>query len=369
MLFKSLRAAAVALVLGSGVIVAGTVALTTAAEAAARPPVAKFLNEAIRAAGGGNFGAARSAVSQAEGVSGLTSGDRAAIDQVKNYIAQKSGAGGAGGCAGLYLKQDYHGVIALGHRGGTDAQCMQLVAQSYYLTHDYRSCTNYIRNNFGSGAGEQILQLQQRCAYEVGDNESQRLALEQLVARTNKTEYWNQLLEAAQGTKGLKDHDTLDIYRLKLLTGTLTKPADYTLLAQLALQMGFAAEAQAVIQKAMDAKLLTDERTVRLMNMAKGQAGANAAKAAQIQATGNGDALVKLGEDAWGQNRSDDALKFVQAGIDKGVTDKSNAQIRLGMAYLGGKKKDQAIHAFAQADGDAKTKVIGHLWEIFARTH
>src|SRR5262249_14336978 len=154
--------------------------------------------------------------------------------------------------------------------------------------------------------------------------ESQRLALEQLVLRTNKPEYWNQLLQAAQGTKGLKDHDTLDIYRLMLLTGTLTKPADYTLLAQLALQMGFAAEAQNVIQKAMDAKILTDDRTMRLMNMAKGQAGANAAKAAQIQASGNGDALVKLGEDAWGQNRFDDALKLIQAGIAKGVTDKSN---------------------------------------------
>jgi hypothetical protein len=369
MLFKSLRAAGLALLLGSGLVVGGTVALTTTAEAAARPAVAKFLNEAIRAAGAGNYSAARGAVSQAEGVSGLTSGDRAAIDQVKNYISQKSGASGGGGCAGLYLKNDYRGVIALGHKGGLDAQCMQLVAQSYYLTRDFRGCTNFIRNNFGSGAGEQILQLQQRCAYEAGDNESQRLALEQLVLRTNKSEYWNQLLQAAQGTKGLKDHDTLDIYRLMLLTGTLTKPADYTLLAQLALQMGFAAEAQNVIQKAMDAKLLTDERTMRLMNMAKGQAAANAAAVQKIQATGNGDALVKLGEDAWGQNRFDDALRLVQAGIAKGVNDKSNAQIRLGMAYLGGKKKEQAIRAFTEADGDAKTKVIARLWEIYARTH
>jgi tetratricopeptide (TPR) repeat protein len=234
---------------------------------------------------------------------------------------------------------------------------------------DFRSCANYIHENFGSGAGEQLLQLQQRCAYEAGDNEGQRTALEALVQRTNKPEYWTQLLQTAQGTKGLKDHDTLDIYRLKLLTGSLTKKDDYTLLAQLALQMGFAAEAQAVIQKGMDAKLLNDDRTVRLMNMAKGQAATNAANAQRTQATGNGDALVKLGEDAWGQNRFDDALKFVQAGIAKGVNDKSNAQIRLGMAYLGGKQKDQAIRAFSQADGDTKTKVIAHLWEIYARTH
>jgi len=361
MLSKSLRAACLALLLGTGVVVGGTAALTSAAEAAARPAVGKLLNEAIRAAGAGNYAAARSAVSQAEAVGGLTPGDRAAIDQVKTYIAQKSGAGGAGGCAGLYLKGDYRGVVAM---HGRDAQCMQLTAQAYYLMHDFESCTRYIRDNFGSGAGEQLLTLQMRCAYESQDNEGMRTALEQLVARTNKPDYWNQLLNTAQGTKGLKDHDTLD-----MLTGTLTKKDDYTLLAQLALQLGFAAEAQSVIQKGIDAKLLNDERTMRLMNMAKGQAAANAANAARIQSAGNGDALVKLGEDAWGQGRYDDALKYIQAGIAKGVTDKSNAQIRLGMAYLGGKKKDQAIRAFAQADGDAKTKVIAHLWEIYARTH
>jgi hypothetical protein len=365
MLFKSMRAAAAAFLIGSATLAAATISLTAPAEAAARASVAKFLNEAIHAAAAGNLGGARSAVAEAEGVSGLTSGDHEAIDQVKNYIAQKSGSGGGGGCAGLYLKGDYHGVIS---SGGGDAQCSQLKAQAYYLLHDFHGCTNYIRNNFGGGASEQILQLEQRCAYESGDNEGQRIALEQLVQRTNKPEYWSSLLQAAEGTKGLSDHQTLDVYRLKLLTGTLKGADDYMLLAQLALQMGFGAESQSVIQKGVQAKLLAGDRVNRLLGMAGSQAAANAAKAG-ASANGSGDAMVKLGEDLWGQGKAQDAVKMVQQGIAKGVTDKANAQTRLGQAYLGAGQKDQAVHAFANADGDPKAKVIAHLWEIYARTH
>ncbi len=366
MFSNSLRAAAAAFFLGTAAFAVSTVTMTVPVEAAARAAVGRLLNEAIHQAGAGNFSAARAAVAQAEGQSGLTPGDRAAIDQVKTYISQKSGAGGGGGCAGLYLKNDYRGVIAL---HGRDAQCMQLTAQAYYLMHDYKGCTDYVRNNFGSSAGEQILQLQQRCAYEAGDNEGQRTALELLVQRTNKPEYWSQLLQASEGTKGLSDHQTLDIYRLKLLTGTIKGADEYMLLAQLALQLGFAAESQAVVQKGIDAKLLTGDRVNRLLNMAKGQAAANASTAQKMMATANGDALVKMGEDAWGQGRFPDALKLIQQGMAKGATDHANALIRLGMAQLSGGQKEQAAHTFAKADGDPKQKVIAHLWEIYARTH
>lgn len=366
MLSRSIRAAAAALLIGSAGVAVTTVALTVPAEAAARASVAKFLNEAIRAAGAGNFGAAKSAVSQAESVGGLTEGDRAAIDQVKSYIAQKSGSGGAGGCAGLYLKGDYRGVIAA---SGGDSQCMQLKAQSYYLMRDFSGCTRFIRNNFGNGAGEQILTLQMRCAYETQDNDSMRSALEQLVLRTNKPEYWKQLLSTAEGSKGLSDHATLDIYRLKMMTGTLAGADQYMLLAQLALQMGFGAESQSVIQKGIQAKLLSGDRINRLSAMAGQTAAANNAKAAQTAASGNGDALVKLGEDLVGQGKAADGLKDIQAGIAKGVSDKANAQIRLGQAYLAAGEKPQAIRAFTEAQNDPKAKIVAHIWEIYARTH
>ena len=269
MFAKSFRAAAAAFVLGTAALAAGTVGFTVSAEAAARPAVGKLLNEAVRQASAGNVSAARASVAAAEAVGGLTPGDHAAIDQVKQYINAKSSAGGGGGIAGEYRAGHYSAVIAAGQRGGLGADDMVLVAQAYYLTHDFGGCSRYIRNNL-SGGGENILQMLQRCAYENQDNDGQRYALEQLVQRTNKAEYWSQLLDTAAGTKGLSDHGTLDVYRLKLLTGSLVKAEDYNLLAQLALQLGFASESVAVINKATAAKLQLGARTGALVAMANG---------------------------------------------------------------------------------------------------
>ncbi len=70
----------------------------------------------------------------------------------------------------------------------------------------------------------------------------------------------------------MSDHQTLDIYRIKFLTGSMMGPtaaADYETLATLAIQFGFDSEAQNVIQKGMASKLLTGDRDNRLLSRAK----------------------------------------------------------------------------------------------------
>ena len=380
MLSKTIRATATAFALGTAALVAGSALLTAPAEAAVRSAIGKPLNEAKSLAASGNYSAALARVSAAEAVGSLTPEERSVISAMRQYIEVKSGTGALGVKAKFandYNARRFRDAIADGEllrkNGELDGSSMQIIAQAYYQLGDYRGCSHYIMSNFGSGAGEGVLQLQMRCAYESQDNDSMRTALETLVARTNKPEYWGQLLSTAQSTKGLSDHQTLDIYRLRLLTNTVSKPDDYNLLAQLALQLGFAAEAQAVVEKGIAAKVLTGDRTTRLLTMAKGQAGSNAAKAAAALAAANaapnGDALVKLGEDTWGQGRYPDAVKLIQAGIQKGPTDRDNALIRLGVAYFSAGQKDQAVRSFEKADGDPKQKIIAHLWTIFARTH
>ena len=380
MLFKTFRAAATAFALGTAAVAVAGVCSTVPAQAAVRSAVGKPLNEARALAASGNYSAALARVNAAEAVGGLTAEERSVVSQMRQYIEIKSGSGALGVKAKFandYNARRYRDVINDGEllrkNGVLDGNSMQVIAQAYYLLGDYRGCSHYIMSNFGSGAGEGVLQLQMRCAYESQDNESMRTALETLVARTNKPEYWTQLLNTAQGTKGLSDHQTLDIYRLKLLTNTVTKSDDYNLLAQLALQLGFAAVAQAVVEKGVAAKVLTGDRTARLMTMAKNQSTTNAgnyAKAlAAANAAANGDALVKLGEDTWGQGRYPDAIKLIQAGIAKGAADKDNALIRLGVAYLSAGQKEQAIRTFEKADGNPSQKVVAHLWTIYARTH
>jgi hypothetical protein len=212
-----------------------------------------------------------------------------------------------------------------------------------------------------------------RCAYDGGDAATQRAALETLVAHTGKPEWWNDLLKLSEQAQGMRDHDTLDIYRLKLLTGTIAGKDEYTLLASLALQLGFPAEAQAVLEKGQAAKVLTDDRTNKLLALAKSQAGADQANMAKNIATATaapqGDALVKIGEDQWGSGKAKDAVGTVQAGMKKPLADQSNAQIRLGQAYLGAGQKAEAVKAFGAVKGAAgdKSVMIAHLWSLYAR--
>ena len=52
-------------------------------------------------------------------------------------------------------------------------------------------------------SSETALQLQARCAYETGDEATQRAALEQLVARNPKPEYWSDLLKLGERARGI----------------------------------------------------------------------------------------------------------------------------------------------------------------------
>ncbi len=390
MTVRTLRAVATALLLGAATIGAAVVLVGPAQAAAVSAKVGTALKEALSLAGTGNYKGAMAKVNEAEAVPNKTADDNAMISQTKQYIGVKSGDASIGGAAGAkakfandYNARKYKDVIddadLLRKNNALDASSQQIIAQAYYMSGDKAGCVKYIKNNFSS-PGDTTLQLLMRCAYDAGDDATQRSALETLVAHTGKPEYWSNLLKLSEHASGMRDHDTLDIYRLKLLTGTIADDKDpkitkdnYITLAQLSVQLGFPAEAQSVLEKGQAAKVLNDDRSNRLLTLAKTQAGANAANAAKTLATAQaapqGDALVKIGEDQWGQGKAKDAIATIQDGLKKPLTDKSNAQIRLGMAYLGAGQKADAVKAFDAVKGPAGDKgaMIAHLWSLYAR--
>ncbi len=367
---NAFRAAFSALFLGAAVLTAAV----SPADAAVRAAVGKPLQEAQSLAAAGNYPAAMAKINQAASVGGLTGEESRVIAQMKAYVSSKSNStGGKGKLSADYRAGHWSAVIADADsmRGQLDANDMAAVATAYYKMGNFPGCVRYIRTHFGNSATDTVLKIQMACAFSAGDDDAQTSALEQLVARNGTPEYWGQLLKAAEHTRGLKDHQTLDIYRIKLRTGTMNAAQDYTLLAKLALEFGYAAEAADVIQKGVDAKLLNDPSTPRLQNMAKSQAAANAsgygAKLAAAKAAPNGDALIKLGEDLIGQGKASDAIGLIQAGIAKDKTDMNEAQTRLGMAYLAAGQKDAAQKAFAKVKDDPKAVMIAHLWALYAR--
>jgi hypothetical protein len=307
-----------------------------------------------------------------------TPAEQQAVAQMKHYVGANSGDVSLGGADAAKMKfsQDFaagklRDVITDGDilkkAGALDANGMLVIAQSYYRLHDTSGCINYIKHNIGSGAGEEALQTLQRCAFDASDDATERDALEQLVARTGKAEYWSNLLKLTQRAKGVNDHETLDIYRLKLLTGAMSSGDEYSTLAKLALQFKFAAESQAVLEKAIATKALTaDDRNNRLLTMAKGMAGADAAAMPKTLATAKGDDLVQAGEDQIGQGKPKDAVATIKSGIASGAKDMGNAQLRLGTAYLAAGQKSDAVKAFADVKGDDNLVMIAHLYSLYA---
>jgi hypothetical protein len=380
---SKLRAVTTAFLLGTATLCGGAMILSAPAQAAVRAAVGKPLQDAQKLAGEGNYKGAMAKVNEAEAVSGKSPEEAKIINQMKDYLAVKSGdtstpAGAKAKFANDYNARKYKDVIddseALKKNGALDAASMQIVAQAYYLSGDKNGCLKYIKSNFGASLSDTALTLQMRCAFDAGDEVTQRQALETLVAHTGKTEYWSDLLKMSEHGQGMRDHDTLDVYRLKLLTGTINGKDEYITLAQLAIQLKFPAEAQAVIEKGQAAKLLTDDRSTKLLALAKSQAAADIADQAKTLSAANadpkGDALVKIGEDQWGQGKGKDAVATIKAGLAKPLDDKNNAQIRLGMAYISAGQKAEAQKAFdavKPATPTDKSAMVAHLWSLYAR--
>jgi hypothetical protein len=377
MTVRVLRAALTAVFLGAAATVAFVPAVQAQTTVSAH--VGTLLQEAQTMAKAGNWRGAMGKVNEAEAAPNKTSADTAVISQMKNFIAVSSGDASIGGAAGAkakfandYNAGKYRDVIAdadnLKKYNAFGAQEQLLVGQAYYKAGDFAGCVRYSKSIGGS---DTALELLARCAYEVNDEVTQRQALEQLVARGGKPEHWKLLLKLGERARGLSDHNTLDINRLRLLTGSMGGKDDYVSLAQFAMQFTFFAEAQAGMEKGVAAKALTDDRSLRLLATAKAQAAANLAnepkKLAAANAAPQGDELVTVGENMIGEGKAKDAIGVIQNGLKKPLKDANNAQIRLGQAYLAAGQKAEAKAAFAKVKTPEKDAMIAHLWTLAAR--
>ena len=383
----ALRSIALTLLLSAGCASIGSETVSIAEAAGVRPQVGKPLQAAIALANKGNASAAMAEVHQAESVGGLTGSEQAAIAQTKQFIAAKtgnfSGGGGSSTAARAKFAADYN-AGRYGAVTGEDVQLLKkygaftgedqiIVAQAYYLSGRSDQAIALLKNiTSGARPSEAALKLLYSAAYKAGDSDAMRSALERLVADYNRPEFWGNLLQLAEGAKGLKDQQTLDLFRLRIATGSMKRPDDYMTAAEMALEFGSSSEAANIVQKGVDAKVLTGDRVTKLLNTAKAQAANDAANyqknLAAAQKSKSGDDLVKLGEQLTGAGRAQDAIGVIQQGIQKGPTDKDDAQIQLGLTYLAAGQKPAAINAFnAVSKQNANDAMIAHLWAIYAR--
>ena len=404
---KTLRVLSPALSALLALAVAGC--LSTASAQGVRAEVGKPLQQASELLKAGKAKEALAKVREAENVSGITPAERQTIDGMKAAAAQRAGdmaaaiqaleslAGRASGTQlGLYAEQLASAyaqqrnnakasewtnkAIAAGNNGATIKQ-LQSYLQS--ASGDYAAIAR--------DAGAAVAAAEQAGRRpEEGDllrladaqNRTNNLSgygstLEKLLSYYPKKDYWNLYLSRLPRKNGFGDRFLIDVLRLRLATGTLTKAEDYMELAQLAMQQGLPSEATRVVDVGYKAGVLGTgaeaARHQRLRDLAVKETAELKAKldglATEAAAFKEGDGLVRVGSSYVAFGEIDRGIELIQQGIKKGNLKRAeDAKLRLGLAQLQSPKTRaagaQTLRSVKGTDGVAD---IARLWLVVDR--
>jgi len=371
-----------------------------------RAEVGKPLQQASEYLKAGKAKEALGKVREAEAVSGITAAERQVIDGMKASAAQR-----AGDMATAIQALESLASRASGAQLGTYAE---QVASAYAQQRNNAKATEWLNKAVAAGNnGASVKQLQAYLQGSSGDyaaiardaaaavaaaeqagrrpeeGELLRLAdaqqrtggagayivtLEKLLAYYPKKDYWSAYLSRLPRKAGFADRFALDLMRLRLASGTLSKTEDFMEMAQLALQAGLPAEARRIADQGFKAGVLGTgpeaARHQRLRDLAvkqEGEAKTNlAGQAAEAETFKEGDGLVKVGYSYVSLGEVDKGIDLIQKGIAKGNLKRAeDAKLRLGMAQLQSPKTKaagmQTLRSIKGTDGVAE---IARLWTI-----
>ena len=380
--------------------------LTLAHAQGLRAEVGKPLQQASELLKVGKAREALAKVREADAVGGKNAYEQLTIDRMKAAAAQRAGDsataiqalesvhGRVGGAeagqvaeqlASAYAQQRNNGkatewlnrAIAAGNTGGSVRQL-----QAYLLgaSGDYNAIakdsaaavSNAEQGGRRPDEGEllRLADAQQR----TGNNAGYVVTLEKLLSHYPKKDYWNAYLSRLPRKAGFGDRFVLDLFRLRLASGTLVKTEDFMEMAQLSLQAGLPAEARRITDQGIKAGALgvgaEAARHQRLRDLAVKQEGETKASLAN-QATEaatfkEGDGLVKIGYAYVSLGEVDKGIAMIQQGITKGSLKRpEDAKLRLGMAQLQSPKmKAAAVQTLRSVKGTDGAAEIARLWTI-----
>src|SRR5262249_17865949 len=265
-----------------------------------------FLLEQMRASAASQAGDNETAIKAFQAV--LNSGRLSEADQAK-YAAS---------LASLYYRaKDFPNAATWAQKAlkgnPNDGAMRELMIQSYFQAGDFAAASKetlaevQAAEKAGITPPEAKLQLLANVAARSGgaggDKAAYLAALEKLVTYYPKREYWNDLLGRIEARPGFSSRLSLELYRLRAATKTLTTPAQYSDMAQLALQEQQAAEAKKILDEGFANGVLGKgqeaERQKRLLALAtqKATEAPTDLKTAEAEAANNkdGSALVRIG--------------------------------------------------------------------------
>lgn len=372
-----------------------------------RPEVGRPLQAAQELVRAGKYRDALAKVREAEAVPNPSAYERLVLDRMRG-----SAAAGAGDEA--TASRSWESALASGRLQPAESlRLLEALAGSAYRTKNYPKAIEWAQRYFQAGGkSEEMHGLKTAAHYQSGDyagvvKEMQEkvkaiegsipvvdevtlrmlaasyarlndapgyaAALEKLLIHHPKKEYWSDRLARLEGSAGFSDRLLLDLYRLRLATGTMDTTEQYVEMAQLALHAGLPAEAKRIVEAGYAAGKLGGgaeaSRHNRLRELTIQQAKEDE-KTLMAEVVGrSGEALVNTGVALVSVGRQDKGIELLEHGIAKGVKRPDEARLHLGQAYLLAGQKDKAIEAFNAVRGDGGLGDLGRLWAIYSGRH
>ena len=369
-----------------------------------RPELGKPLQQAAEYIKAGKGREALAKVREAEAVPNRTPAEQLMVDRMKAAAAQRAGdmatavqaleavhpktSGAEAGQIAEQIASAYTQLknvakatewVAKAQQAGNNSATLKQL-QSYLqgasgdytaIARDAAAAVAAAEQSGGRPTEADLLRLadaQQR----TGQTGPQVATLERLLTLYPKKDYWNAYLSRLPRKPNFADRFGLDVLRLKLATGNLTKADEYMEMAQMAMQVGLPAEGLQIVDKGLAAKVLgigpEAERHKRLRDLAvkkteEAKAGI-AAQATDAAAQKSGDDLVRVGYAFVTLGNADKGIAMIEQGIAKGGLKRpEDAKLRLGMAQLT-KNKAKAQQTLRRVGGSDGSADIARLWVI-----
>ena len=402
---KMLQIAAAALIL------AGVLGASNPAHAQAlRPEVGKPLQQAYELIKAGKGKDALAKVREADGVANKTPAESLQIDRMRAAAAQRAGDQ----ATAIQALESLYGKVPAAEQG----QVAEQLASAFATSKDTAKAGQWAHK--AQAAGNNSASLKQLQAYlqgasgdfgavakdaaaavagaeqagrkpdegdllrladaqlRTGNASGQAATLEKLLYNYPKKDYWAIYLGRMQSKSGFSPRFSLDVMRLKLATGSLTKTDEFMEMSQLALQAGYPTEGKIIVDKGFAAGALGTgaeaERHKRLRDLANKQETESKASIEQraTAAAGNkdGNDLVQIGNAYASMGQADKGVSMIEQGIAKGGLKRpEDAKLRLGLALLQtGKNKAKAVQVLRSVQGNDGASDLGRLWALYANS-
>ena len=378
------------------------------AQGGMRPELGKPLQAAQEMIKAGKFREAMAKVREADAVGGKSAAENLLVERMR--LAAASGAGDADtaakafetvapsvqaadklrmieSIAGTYYRSKEYAKAQQWYQryfreGGTNPANRTLLTQTQYLSGDFAGVSKELTADIqaseraGTAPSEDRINMLMNAAIRQKDVASETFALERLVTYYPKKEYWVTLLSRLQAKPGFSDRLSLDTYRLSLATGSMTAGADYSEMAQLALQAGSGAEAKQVVDKGFAVGALGTgpeaDRSKRLRDLIAKRVGEAQATAAadekEALAAKDGNDLITIGFNRVFEGQKPQGIALMQQAIAKGGLKRpEDAKLHLAIAQLMAGDNAKAQATLKTVSGNDGTGDLARLWALYAR--